>query len=256
MDVSGILELVTGAGASGLDSIVAIDGLLAADVGNIVDYYAKAFSAGAIDEMTRRRLTEQLLSDVGSTLRNVSAQTEPDSVTHDAGTDQGGRDTEQRTANVAAEVPRLIAEPSEFKAGTWPKKVTGKRIVMDKLHEKSKYIIGFGGTDTPTGITRRKNEMNSVSVGDILHMKDNQSHYKGIVRSLFTDISIEEMNTEYREITDASWGGPCNASAEFKGCDVVWTRQPLTQEMGLYLNKLSGKGGGCMKQCGTLIGLA
>jgi len=218
--------------------------MAAADVSSIIDgIYA--------DEMKLRLFTEFLKE----LTHRYCTQTEPDSVTHDAGTGLGG-DTDQRAADDEAEVSRLIAEPSEFKAGTWPKNVTGKRIVMDKLHEKSKYIIGFGGADTPTTTTRRKNEMNSVSVGDILHMKDNQSHYKGIVRSLFTDISIEEMNTEYREIADASWGGPCEASAEYKGCDVVWTRQPLTQEMGLYLNKLSGKGGGCMKQCGTLIGLA
>jgi hypothetical protein len=162
----------------------------------------------------------------------------------------------RRQQELTRQTTAPIGGSRNFKAGTWGTSVVAKRSIMNELATRSKYLIGFGGGDSAGAITKRKNEMNSVSVGDILHMKDTKTHYKGVVLSPFTSISRDVVNTEYQDIAQAAWGSPCAADSEIKVCDVKWTSQPLTHEMKLYLNKRTYNGGGCMKQCGTLIQLA
>jgi hypothetical protein len=150
--------------------------------------------------------------------------------------------------------------PNEFKAGTWGKGVKAKRTIMDILMEKGKYLVGFGGEDTSAGITRRENEMNAVQPNDILHMKDNGNvHYRGTVGSAFTEIDPTEFRSGgWETLSQLAWGTlPIIATgSRIFCCDIEWIKQPLSDDMKIRLNKLTTRGGGCTKQCGTIIKLA
>lgn len=162
-------------------------------------------------------------------------------------------------------IPMTRTQPqpaNEFKAGTWGKGRSNKVIIMDTLLTKGKYMLstwnGRSG-DPHTVSTNRVKEMNNVRVGDTLHMKspDEKTHYKGLVRSEFRGMHGTELITEYHNIVEAAWGsaGPADRYYHFKVCDVEWTKHPLSDAMNTYLNKLVKNGGGCTKQCGTLIPL-
>ena len=151
--------------------------------------------------------------------------------------------------------------PNEFKAGTWGTGRRNKHNIRDILSTKGKYMLSTWKGGTPEQIsTRREKEMKNVHKGDILHMVscDHKIHYRGVVRSEFRGMSRTELFTEYQDLTLAAWGeaGPDEHDNHFKICDVEWSKMPLTDEMNTYLSKLTKNGGGCTKQCGTLIPLA
>ena len=136
--------------------------------------------------------------------------------------------------------------PNEFKAG-----VPGGRKLMTAFLTHDNYLW----CDKQGSRTRRTNEMNQVRVGDTLHMKTkglkHDLHYEGVVMSEFSNISATELVADYPEIwQDTETDHP------FKICDVKWVKKPLTEEMKVYLTQRVIDGGGCTKQCGTLIPLA
>ena len=147
----------------------------------------------------------------------------------------------------------------EFKAGTWGEKVADKRIIMKAWVEKGKYIMSTYSRSAPDNVcVKRKKEMLRVKIGDIFHMKVKSNHYRGVVTSGPTSISLQVLLTSYPDVVEAAWHGlPDEEDNYFKSFDVNWEEQPpLTVDMKKRLNKLTSDGGGCRYQSGTLIPLS
>ena len=150
----------------------------------------------------------------------------------------------------------------EFKAGcVGGESEVIKRVVMNEMHDADVFVTGANWPGLSKGQqTNRDNVRDQVSIGDKLHVKtsDAKSYMTGIVKSLFRSISNADMLIGYSTLTEAAWGhhGGLQAEDRIVVCDVEWTKLQLTNEMKTYLNKGVNDGGGCTRQCGTLIPLA
>jgi hypothetical protein len=148
--------------------------------------------------------------------------------------------------------------PTEFKVGTWGGGTKAKRTIMEAYRTSSKYIMStYNANALNCESATRKRDVAQIQYGDILHMKDAKNHYKGVVTSRVTGITREELFRSFPDVVIAAWNGlPDDRDHNFKAFDVRWIKQPLSDDMKIRLNKLTTRGGGCTKQCGTIIKLA
>ena len=163
----------------------------------------------------------------------------------------------RKRQSLARQTTHAAPPVNEFKAGTWGNGLANKRTIMDAFCNASKYPVGFSVREPSATLSKRRNEADAVHIDDIIHMKskDNKTHYVGVVTSKWNDLAPDRLFPTFPGL-DRSGLAATQDGCSFLVCDVVWTKKLLTDTMKVRLNKLTKNGGGCTRQCGTLIPLA
>ena len=138
-----------------------------------------------------------------------------------------------------------------------------KSMIMEQFYEKGVHLIDLvKHINSKSYInTRRKHQMEQLSIGDKVYMCDNKAvYYEGILKEDYIPFSGESMIKTYPNIVEAVWGKECNSSNISSNhyiyiTHIDWVKKNLTDEMESYLVKSTKNGGGRIQMQGTILKL-
>lgn len=146
------------------------------------------------------------------------------------------------------------SEPNEFKVSSWGSATKEKRIVREEMVKSGVYLSSDRGKNGVS--TRRLNALNSIRVGDILHlpMYIQGFKYVGKVVKEMIPISHDTIKLRYPEISKATWGegGPVENETLYV-FEIEWVKELFTEKTEQDLKHLVKNGGRCECQQGTII---
>ena len=145
-------------------------------------------------------------------------------------------------------------EFKEFKVGSWGSSDKRRRLIREKMVESGIYLVSDWGKN---GVNRRRmNAVQSIRVGDIIHVPMYRQGYEyvGTVKGSMTMISYETIQQNYPEISQATWGNDGPAVDEtFMQFAIQWNKVTLTDKSTNDLKRLVADGGRCLETNATFI---